>query len=302
MGKKIPSYSLCQVLGKERCADEVFVARLQELPHLVTTWTEPHRHDFYQIVLFTQGSGTHTIDFQQYHIQPHHIYYSAPGQIHSWQFGPDTDGFILQFNDSFFASMCQNPYYIREFPLFAAISTDPVNTLDLSCCSEVAQTFSQLLTEYRRPEAFQNDLLRGLLMVILVKLSRALPMQRQEGVSKHSLAQLREFETLIEQHFREKRLPKAYAEMMFITPNHLNTLVSSLVGRSAGELIRQRVLVEAKRMLVNSDLMISQIADALHFEDNAYFTRFFKKYTGQTPEGFRASFDQLQNLGTKGKA
>ncbi len=74
-----------------------------------------------------------------------------------------------------------------------------------------------------------------------------------------------------------------------MTPNHINALTYKLVGKSAVEIIRERVLLEAKRLLVNSDLMVSQIAETLHFEDNAYFTRFFKKYLGTTPEGFRAA-------------
>ncbi|MBK6931019.1 MAG: AraC family transcriptional regulator [Saprospirales bacterium] len=85
-------------------------------------------------------------------------------------------------------------------------------------------------------------------------------------------------------------MPRDYAEMLFITPNHLNALVNSVVGKPAGELIRDRVVLEAKRLLVNSDFNISQIADALHFEDNAYFTRFFKKYTGMSPEIFRQEY------------
>ena len=75
--------------------------------------------------------------------------------------------------------------------------------------------------------------------------------------------------------------------MLFMTPNHLNALSNAVLGKPAGELIRDRVMLEAKRLLVNSDYTITQIADLLHFEDNAYFTRFFKKYTGLSPENFR---------------
>lgn len=65
--------------------------------------------------------------------------------------------------------------------------------------------------------------------------------------------------------------------MMFVTPNHLNALADNVMGKSAGELIRDRILLEAKRLFpANSDLMIGQIAETLHFEDNAYFTRFLK--------------------------
>ncbi len=136
------------------------------------------------------------------------------------------------------------------------------------------------------------DILRGMLIIILVRLSRVAPDSFREGASKHNLVLMRQFEKLIEANFREKRLPREYAEMMFVTPNHLNALTNNVMGKSAGELIRERILLEAKRLLANSDLMIGQIAETLHFEDNAYFTRFFKKYLGATPEGFRAAYAQ----------
>jgi AraC-like DNA-binding protein len=249
----------------------------------------PHRHDFYQIVLFTRGGGYHSIDFQQYEVLPHQVYYMAPSQIHTWDFTAEADGYLVNFNESFFTSIFHNPHFLREFSLFNNISGTAVNTLDMTCCAEVEQTFAQLLEEFNRSGDYSMDIMRGMLLIIIVRLARVAPEHFNEGASKHNLVLMRQFIKLIEVHFREKRLPKEYAEMMFVTPNHLNALCNNVVGRSAGELIRERTLLEAKRLLVNSDLMIGQIAETLHFEDNAYFTRFFKKYLGITPEGFRAS-------------
>lgn len=289
MVKKIPTYSICNLLGADRCAREITLYRIREFMAEHKSLEFPHRHDFYQIVLFTQGGGRHSIDFQQYEASPHHVYYMSPGQMHSWDFDEHTDGYIINFNESFFTAICHNPHFVRDFPLFNQIGSSPANMLSMDCCAEVEQLFAQMLEEYLVEREFKMDILRGMLITILVRLSRAIPMHTPNGVSKHNQMLMRQFEQLIELHFREKRLPKEYAEIMFITPNHLNALVSSISGKSAGEIIRERVLLEAKRLLVNSDWMITQIADHLNFEDNAYFTRFFKKYTGVTPEGFRSS-------------
>ena len=97
----------------------------------------------------------------------------------------------------------------------------------------------------------------------------------------------RNFEKLIEQNFTTKRLPKEYVEILFVTPNHLNALCNQLIGKSAGDIIRNRVLLEAKRLLVNSNQNISEIAWQLKFEDNSYFSKFFKKNEGITPDEFR---------------
>ncbi|HNE29780.1 MAG: helix-turn-helix domain-containing protein [Saprospiraceae bacterium] len=289
MANKIPTYSICNLLGADRCMNEVVVMRIHEFLRQHKDLTFPHRHDFYQIVLFTKGSGRHAIDFQTFEVKPHQIYYMAPGQVHTWQFNEDVEGYIINFNESFFTAFCHNPFFLREFPLFNTVSGSPVNILDMSCCTEVEQTLATMLEEFGRDGEFKMDLLRGMLITVLVRLSRAAPSTFREHTSKHNVALMRQFEKMIELHFREKRLPKEYAEMLFVTPNHLNALTKDALGKSAGELIRDRVLLEAKRLLVNSDLMISQIADTLNFEDNAYFTRFFKKYTGATPEQFRAT-------------
>ncbi len=300
MGKKMPTYSICNLLGADRCLTEIMVTRLSEFVETHRDIQFPHRHDFYQMVLFTGGSGRHTIDFHQYDIVPHQVYYMAPGQIHSWSFDAGVEGYLVNFNESFYTSICHNPNYVRDFPLFSNITGVSVNTLDMSCCAEVEQTFAQMLEEFEQGGDFNMDILRGMLTIILVRLSRVAPNTFKQGASKHNQVLMRQFEKLIEIHFREKRLPKEYAEMMFVTPNHLNALTNNVMGKSAGELIRERVLLEAKRLLANSDLMIGQIAEILQFEDNAYFTRFFKKYLGTTPEGFRMAFAQINGANAIG--
>ena len=95
------------------------------------------------------------------------------------------------------------------------------------------------------------------------------------------------FRKLVNTYFAEKHLPKEYASLLYITPNHLNALCKDLLGKPAGEIIRDRVLLEAKRLLVNDSVSIGEIAAQLNFADNAHFTKFFKKQTDLTPELFR---------------
>ncbi len=95
------------------------------------------------------------------------------------------------------------------------------------------------------------------------------------------------FRKLLNQHFFEKRLPKEYAAMLYVTTYYLNSICKDLLGKSAGEVIRDRILLEAKRLLVNGDISISEIAYRLNFKDTSYFTKFFKNYTGKTPKEFR---------------
>ncbi len=290
MAKRIPTYSICNLLGADQCFTEFVVTRISDFVRTHLDLYFPHRHTFYQIVLFTQGGGTHSIDFQQFSVEPHQVYAMAPGQIHTWEFVPETEGYIVNFNESFFTAICHDPHFVETFPLFNAVSGSPVNLLDVECCGEVQRLLEQMLQEFQQDWEYKAEILRAMLLQLIVVLSRRLPRLAQPQISRHQLNVLRQFERLIEAHFREKRLPREYAELLFITPNHLNALVSAALGKSAGELIRERVLLEAKRLLVNSDLSISQIASELNFEDNAYFARFFKKHTGVSPEAFRETY------------
>ncbi len=290
MVKRIPTYSICNLLGADQCFTEFIVTRISDFLRTHPDLYFPHRHTFYQIVLFTKGGGTHSIDFQQFSVEPQQVYAMAPGQIHTWEFAPDTEGYIVNFNESFFTAICHDPHFVEGFPLFNAVSGLPVNLLDATCCGEVQALMERMLEESEQNWEYKAEILRALLLQLIVVLSRRLPRLAHPQVSRHQLHVLRQFERLIEVHFRKKRLPREYAEMLHITPNHLNALVSAALGKSAGELIRERVLLEAKRLLVNSDWGISQIASDLNFEDNAYFARFFKKYTGVSPETFRAAY------------
>lgn len=292
MKNKIPTYSICNLLGADQCITEFLIMSIRDFMGANPNIRFPHRHSFYQIVLFTEGTGNHSIDFQQFQVRPHQVYAMRPSQIHSWEFSAETDGYMLNFNESFFTAICHNKYFVQEFPLFSAISGSPVTLLEAECCGEVHALMERMLREFQEEKPYKLDILRGMLLQLLVLLSRQLPRESQPDISHHQRTILGNFERLIEQHFREKRLPRDYAELLFITPNHLNALSNAVLGTPAGELIRDRVVLEAKRLLVNSDFNITQIADNLHFEDNAYFTRFFKKYTGMAPELFRQEYQK----------
>jgi len=95
------------------------------------------------------------------------------------------------------------------------------------------------------------------------------------------------FNKLVDENFIKLSLPKHYAALLYVTPNYLNMTSHKILGKTAGEVIRERKLKEAKRMLANFDLNISQIAYDLNFSDPSHFSKFFKKYTSKSPEYFR---------------
>ena len=286
MTVKVPTYSICNLRGVHHCMTEFTAYRIRDFMENHDSLVFPHRHNFFQIVLFTTGGGSHSIDFQHYEIIPGQLYCMKPGQMHSWSFTPETEGYIVNFNETFITTACHNPNFMDDFPMFGTLRNP--EQLNPEARLQIESHLKALFHEYETYQGeFQADLMRAMLMQLLIFIARSIEDPAVAGISKHSLALLRDFQKLIDQHYRSLRLPKAYADMLFITPNHLNAVCNAVAGKSAGELIRDRVLLEAKRMLAQKQPTISEIGYALDFKDNAYFSRFFKKYTSQTPEEFR---------------
>lgn len=242
----------------------------------------PHRHNFYHLLLFTQGSGKYTIDFETFDVEPWQIYFMSPGQIHTWSFAEDMDGYVVNFDRDFFKTFLLQPDYMTTFSFFSGLVRDEVFL--------VKETWRAVLEDmFKRLQARVDDVdfSRVSLLYIfhLLEQQRDRPVALQDDSYNHTL--LRNFLSLIETNFTTLRLPKDYAARLYITPNHLNALCREVLGASAGEIIRNRVLLEAKRLLVIKDYAISEIAYELNFNDNSYFTKFFKKGVGATPEEFR---------------
>jgi AraC-like DNA-binding protein/mannose-6-phosphate isomerase-like protein (cupin superfamily) len=246
----------------------------------------PHRHDFYHMVLFTAGNGFHTIDFEQFPVQRGQLYCMIPGQVHSWNFEGRTDGFIINFSEELFQHFLKQPSYPGQFSFFRGIAADSVIDLPEETYKTAVQIMKSLLQEARKAAPMADDMICAQLVLLFVTLHRTAG-KPEVSVPQHNHLLLQHFRRLVDEFYTEKHLPKEYAAMLYITPNHLNALCKDLLGKPAGEVIRDRIVLEAKRLLVNLSLNIAAISDRLNFSDNSYFTKFFKKYTGLTPEEFR---------------
>jgi AraC family transcriptional regulator, transcriptional activator of pobA len=248
----------------------------------------PHRHDFYDLLIITQGSGTHTIDFVTYEVEPCSIFFLTPGQVHSWNLSRDVRGFSIFFEPEFY--LLNRPSgALRDLPFFHGVASEPVMYLDCRQEPFIRETLTNILDEYQTQQERKYDIIRAYLEIFLLKLSRfyqqnQLPRPEQSGYLRHQVVQ---FETLIDSHFIDTKGVKDYAEMMAMTPKNLNKICKQVLDKTASELIRARVVLEAKRLLLHSDLTINQIVDRLNFYDASYFVKFFKKATGHTPEQFR---------------
>lgn len=262
---------------------ESFAHYLAGHPH----FTNPHRHSFHHMVLFTEGRGSHTVDFEEFEVKRGQVYFMIPGQVHSWSFEGNPDGYILNFSDQIFRNTSAAHNYPTQFSFFSGRASEGVINLSAIAFKTAVDYLQQILAEVKYNKQYSVEMISALLQCLFITIARENQTVNSIKIAPHNQLTLQNFKKLVEQYYNEKRLPKDYASMLYITPNHLNALCNDILGKPAGEIIRDRILLEAKRLLINADIAISAIAAGLSFTDNSHFTRFFKKYTGTTPDEFR---------------
>lgn len=249
----------------------------------------PHRHNFYEILFITQGTGTHTIDFNTYEIKPYSIFFLSSGQVHSLDLSDDINGFVFLFTSEFYLLNKQDQNKLLELPFFYSLSkeTPPLYLKENIDCELFRDLFARAHMEYSEPKEDSEEIIRAFLDIILLLSKRLYPVQATETKKQTGKLLVKKFKQLIEDKYHENLSVKDYATILAVTPNHLNETVKNLTGLTATDLIRDKVIIEIKRMLQHTELTISEIAARLNFEDQSYFSKYFKKHTGKSPGEFR---------------
>jgi AraC family transcriptional activator of pobA len=254
-------------------------------------WTiRAHRHrNLFQILLIERGGGEMTFDASK-------LAFAAPAAIlvpaaiaHGFRFDPDvTDGWVVSFTEDAAGALTDRAgEALGRLRTLAAHPIVPIGeatelTRLSALCKELSEEHGLAREGYRLA-------MRGLLVLIAVGVARlAVSHARTGSVTLYpadaTVAQLR---SLVDEFFRKERLLGFYAEKLGMTVDRLNDHVKRSTGVTAGHLIRQRVLTEAKRQLVFTTQPIHEISEELAFADPSHFARFFRKQTGTTPHEFR---------------
>ncbi|GAA4374811.1 AraC family transcriptional regulator [Hymenobacter koreensis] len=270
-----------------------YIERLEthvvRFPHV----NEPHAHDFYLLLYITHGSGSHTVDLVSYDLRPGSLFFVAPGQVHHWVLQPDTQGYVVFFDAEFYLfrypgnRLYEYPFFAPQHaPVLYLLNTTDGAPTNADAETELRPLLARMHTETQAAHPNTAEVVRSYLHLCLELATRAYP-PAPAAETKHALQQVREFGTLLNQHYRTRRTVQEYADLLHLTPNHLNAVCRRTLNKTASALIHERVVVEAQRLLRHSALSVAQVAYELGFEDASYFTRYFRKYTGRTPEAFR---------------
>lgn len=254
------------------------------------------RHTFYVVMWIITGTGTHMIDFTDYPIQDNTVFCIAPGQVHQWVKEQDLTGYALAFTEDFLGLNPVIVNFLTELTLFDSFDHQPALYLSGQEVEKLQPIVDWLQQAYENPEFGRTVLLQNLLQMFLIYLQRfsPTPARPMGHTANHELTH--QLQHLIEKHYLTHQTVQAYAKLIGVTAGHLTESVKMATGRTASSYIRQRLSLEAKRMLVHTPQTVQQISQLLGFKDPSYFSRFFKRETNYSPGAFRAQFREKYRI------
>lgn len=288
--KNRPRFASCNLIN-EKNKDEDFV--IFDLKYVLSIRnnrvTTDHIHNFYQIIYIKKGTGKNVIDGIEYNLKKNDIFFIVPGQTHKWDLNDNIEGFVLNFTEDFVSNFLAVGAFILDLPFFQNLTThNVINVVDKNV--RIESIFDKMLYENQLIEGTDFILLKVYLIELLILFKKHIDAESSFNYKTlQPIKLIKQFEGLVEKYFYDLRFPKEYAKLLNVTPNYLNSTCKRVKGQSAGELIRNRILLESKRLLLNTNMSASEIAFKLSFKDNSYFSRFFKKYVGIAPDEYRNS-------------
>jgi AraC-like DNA-binding protein len=200
----------------------------------------------------------------------------APGQVHDLSITDENSQVVLLILIRFFSSFLNKSQCIDQLPLFSFNRSVSYYQIPKD---EVCK-FREIFMKIKNINEENNRNAENLLRIYLLELFYTVLNEISDSTENTNITNQKNlifrFEKLVEENYATEHYPKFYADKLAITANYLNYICKNISGKTAGEIIRNRIILEAKRLLINSEFSISQISFQLGFEDNSYFTKFFK--------------------------
>ncbi len=251
----------------------------------------PHRTEFYQVFWFQKGNHEHIVDFKTIKISPDTLLFVNKNSVQQFDGKAKFTGKALLFTENFFCQTLQDTKFLKSTILFNDLLS--VSTFKLlGKYNEITMLFEQLATEFSKPkDAFQRGILLNLLKNLLLFSERE--RRRQDFVplkNDENLEYAIRFKDLLEHHFVQHKTVAFYVGKLHISAKKLNVVTQKIFGKPPKNIILERVILEAKRLLSHTTHSVKEIAYLLGFEESTNFIKFFKKHTKTTPVDFRDTF------------
>jgi len=255
----------------------------------------PHIHSFYQLIWFRQGGGRHVVDFQEHNVADNAVFFIAKNQVHCFDSGTAYRGVLLHFNEAFLVGQENEMGFFLKRSLFGNPYEPPFCAVGRETERLLGDYVSQIKREFENGDAFgREELLRSYLKAFLIQAQRAKNEARETDggtpfAPGEKRAQLVRFINLIDENYAKGLSVSEYAGQMAVSPRTLSDLTQLLLRKTPSQMVQERTVLEAQRLLVHSGLNVGQIGYRLGFDDPSYFVKYFKKHAGVSPSAFRKS-------------
>jgi AraC-type DNA-binding domain-containing proteins len=249
----------------------------------------PHRHDYYTIIFFEKGEGTHIVDFTEYQIEDNSIYFIVPGQMHQVIPTSEPKGWTMKFTDEFLIANSISDKLINGIYLFNEFGQSPPLSINEAQMSVYLNIISQIDYFSESLESYTQEAIGALMKLFFIQSNNHCSLQKNDNpqLMETTNQLLHLFKQLLNKHYTSMHMVSDYASKLNVTADYLNKTVKSITGKSAKDHIQSKIIIEAKRSLLFTEISSKELAYELGFEESAHFNNFFKKITAQTPSEFR---------------
>ncbi|HRH38379.1 MAG TPA: helix-turn-helix domain-containing protein [Flavobacteriales bacterium] len=247
-----------------------------------------HRHDHHELFVFASGKADHMIDLHHHTSRKPSVHAVRSGQVHHLVRSGDMSGFVIMFTDIALRDPVRQNEARAVFEGMERMAGLPLDAKRLAVLNEIANLLEQ---EQGEKDGGQNHVLENYLGVALAKCARwwreALPDENATDALQTDL--ITRFRALVDKHFLTHRKVQDYARELRVSPGHLSDVVRMRLGTTATNIIGERLQLEAKRLLIHSELSVKEVGYAIGMKDPAYFARWFRKVEGVPPLEYRTA-------------
>lgn len=244
-------------------------------------------------VLFLSKGYKLQIDLQEYTVNQPSLFFVVPNQhLQINETGAEAAWFIF-YNRDFYCIQIHDHEVACDGLLFNNIHNMPMVLLEEAETPFFTYIFSQMAVEFGLKDTSLEEMIRTYLKQLFI---RSVRLWKAQNLDKELIRQnsdlefFRKFTLLVEEHYKQKHTVADYAELLFIAPKTITHKLKRLNLPQPNDIIKNRIVLEAKRLLVHTPMTAKEIGYDLGYNDPAYFSRLFVQKTGETPSGFRAKF------------
>jgi AraC family transcriptional activator of pobA len=284
--KNVPIFKLYGEKEQWLTPDLVHCESIAARSQLHNWQIKSHQHSgLFQMLFLRAGNAEIQLDDKHHAMHAGQILLVPQMCVHGFKFDKNAVGYVITIACPLITKISGQ----MEDALAALNGPSILSLVDDDESTAIGLAFSAMDGEYKRHAPHRNLLIESLLTTILIWASRNARHYSLKNIqaNKKGGKHFAHFGRLIEESYASHHLVTYYAGKIGITPAHLNVIARQTTGKSALELVHERLLLEAKRNLVYTTMTINVVSYALGFADPAYFTRFFKRHIGLSPKDFR---------------